>query len=172
MFRRSTPAAAGATDASNAPISLDQPHDTCFRCGRPTPVGVSLCERDNPGRIKSPSSTQVHGTILIGVLGGFVGLLVLLRLVSSGVGPFSATVTGVATHADGGIEVALLVTNNGTRASGASCRISPGGAPDYHDFVFFTDQIPPGESRQFSQTLPPPDTGHALLASSVAVRCT
>ena len=40
-----------------------QPHDVCLKCGRPTPLGVSLCENDNPGRIKSPSSTQVHGTI-------------------------------------------------------------------------------------------------------------
>lgn len=172
MLPRSTPGSAGATGTSNAPISLDEPHDTCFRCGRPTPVGVSLCERDNPGRIKSPSSTQVHGTILIGVVGGFVALLIVLRLASLGVGPFSATVTGVATHADGGIEVALLVTNNGTRASGASCRISPGGAPDYHDFVFFTDQIPPGQSRQFSQVLPPPESGKPLLPSAVAARCT
>ena len=82
-----------------------------------------------------------------------------------------AAVTGVAAHADGGIEVVVKVTNQGTRATGASCRLSPGGAPDYRDFVFFTGPIPAGETREFSQTLPPADTGPALQTGSVAVRC-
>ena len=152
-------------------IRLDQPHDTCFRCGRPTPPGVSLCERDNPGQIKGPSSTQVHGTILVGVLGGFVALAIVLRLVSSGVGPFPASVAGVATRGDGGLDVVVAVTNDGSRATGASCRISPGGAPDYRDYVFFTEPIPAGETRQFTKTLAPPDDGRSLSQSQVAVRC-
>jgi hypothetical protein len=150
---------------------LEQPHDTCFKCGRPTPIGVSLCERDNPGRIKSPSSTQVHGTILIGVIGGFIGLLILLRMVSAGVGPFNAAVQGVATRADGGLDVVVSVANTGSKSSGASCRISPGGAPTYTDYVFFTEPIPAGESRQFAKSLPAPADGPALPEANVIVRC-
>ena len=150
---------------------LDKPHDTCFKCGRPTPVGVSLCDRDNPGKIKSPSSTQVHGTILIGVLGGFIALLVVFRLVSNGVGPFPASVAGVATRADGGLDVVVSVTNDGTKASGASCNVSPGGAPGYTDYVFFTEPIPAGTTQQFAKSLPAPDNGPALPGANVIVRC-
>jgi hypothetical protein len=150
MFRRSTP-------VTVPPVQIDttQPHDVCQRCGRPTPLGVSLCEDDNPGRIKSPSTTQVHGTIVLGVIAGFVLLLVLFRLGSTGVGPFPTTLVGYTTRADGGLDVALTVTNNGQRAAGASCRISANGAPDFRDYVFFTQPIAPGESRTFTQTVPP-----------------
>lgn len=168
MFRRST--SNTVTDPSTGPVRLDQPHDTCIRCGRPTPVGVSLCERDNPGRIKSPSATQVHGTVLIGVLGGFVGLALIFALTSAGAGPFTATVTGVATRADGGLDVAFQVANGGTRQSGATCRISPDGAPDYRDYTFFTEPIPPGESRQFTRPLDIA-AGDGLNVAQVAVSC-
>lgn len=170
MFRRS-PVSATEPSTPIGTVRLDQPHDTCFRCGRPTPLGVSLCDRDNPAHIKSPSSTQVHGTVLVGVIGGFVTLAVAFRLVTAGVGPFPSTLAGVATRADGGLDVVIQVTNGGTRASGASCRVSPGGAPDYHDYVFFTDPIPPGESREFARSLPPAADGKALNGAAVAVRC-
>src|SRR5262245_10885916 len=134
MFRR-PPTPVTEPDLSADAALLAGPHDTCFKCGRPTPIGVSLCDRDNPGKIKSPSSTQVHGTILIGVLIGFVALLVIWRLAATGLGPFAATVSGVATRTDGGLEVVVVVHNGGTRPAGASCAIEPNGAPDYNDFV-------------------------------------
>src|SRR6188472_1286094 len=112
MFRRSDPAT-----VPYVRVDIEGPHDTCLKCGRPTPVGVSLCERDNPGRIKSPSTTQVHGTIVIGVILGFVLLLVLLRVGSAGVGPFRSSVDGYSTRADGGLEVAFTVSNGGSRAA-------------------------------------------------------
>jgi hypothetical protein len=173
MFRRSTPVAeSNPRDLTPAEIALlSQPHDTCFRCGRPTPPGVSLCDRDNPGHIKSPSATQVHGTILVGVIGGFVALALVFAATSAGVGPFRAAISGVATRADGGLDVVMTVTNGGTRASGASCRVSPDGAPDYRDYVFFTQPIPVGESRQFQRSLEPPTNGTALSPANVAVRC-
>src|SRR4030042_1207811 len=102
MFRRSAPTP--ATVPAGA-VDLSQPHDTCIRCGRPTPAGVALCERDNPGAIKGPSPTQAHGTILIGVIGGFVLLLLLLRLTTAGVGPFGSTLAGVATRPAGALGV-------------------------------------------------------------------
>lgn len=171
MFSPPPPAPSSEPASPSGTVRLDQPHDTCFRCGRPTPPGVSLCERDNPGRIKSPSSTQVHGTILIGVLAGFIGLLLILRLASSGIGPFTSTVSGYATRQDGGLDVVVSVQNGGNRASGASCRISPDGAPDYRDFVFFTAQIPAGESREFTQTVPAPSSRVPLQAGAISVRC-
>ena len=154
-----------------AAADLAGPHDTCIRCGRPTPVGVALCERDNPGAIKGPSPTQVHGTILLGVIGGFVALLLLLRLASAGVGPYAASLSGVATRADGGLDVVVAVTNGGTRPSGASCRITAAGLPEFHDYVFFTDQIEPGATRSFAQSVPPLGTGQQLAVTALQVRC-
>ena len=153
-----------------AVVRLDQPHDRCFRCGRPTPPGVSVCERDNPARIKSPSSTQVHGTIVIGVIAGFIALLFILRLVVAGVGPFPAQVTGVATRADGTLEVGVSIVNSGTRASGASCRVALAGAPGESDYVFFTEPIPAGETRQVTRAVPGPRTG-TVNPQAVVVRC-
>lgn len=155
-----------------AAVDLTQPHDNCIRCGRPTPLGVALCERDNPAHIKGPSATQVHGTILFGVLGGFALLLVLLRLTTAGVGPFPSALNAVATRADGGLDVAVTVTNNGTRAAGASCRVSAVGEIDFRDYVFFTDQIAAGTTQSFTATVPPLPSGQALPAAlTLAVRC-
>jgi hypothetical protein len=156
---------------SVAPLDLTQPHDNCVRCGRPTPLGVALCERDNPGAIKGPSPTQVHGTILIGVIGGFVALLLLLRLASAGVGPFTSSLSGIATRADGGLNVAVAVANTGTRAVGASCLIRLPGVSEFKEFVFFTDPIPAGQTRTFEQSLPPLPSGAALPISGLIVRC-
>lgn len=154
-------------------VDLTQPHDSCIRCGRPTLLGVALCERDNPAHIKGPSSTQVHGTILFGVIGGFVALFLLLRLASAGVGPFPSALNAVATRADGGLDVVVTVTNNGSRASGASCRVRAAGVAGFREYVFFTDQIPAGTSRSFTETVPPLPSGQALPASpTLVVSCT
>lgn len=153
-------------------VDLTQPHDKCIRCGRPTPLGVALCERDNPGHIKGPSATQVHGTILFGVLGGFALLLILLRLASNGIGPFPSALNAVATRTDGGLDVVVAVTNNGSRPAGASCRVVAAGMPEFRDYVFFTDQIPAGTTSTFTATVPPLPSGAALPATlTLAVRC-
>lgn len=152
-------------------VALDRVHDSCVRCGRPTPLGVSLCEQDNPARIKSPSSTQVHGTIVIGVIAGFLLLAVLLRLATLGVGPFESNLSGVATRPDGGVDVVIAVVNGGSRTAGASCRVSAAGAPDFREYVFFTEPIPAGESRQFTHTIAPAPGGPALTTRGLAVRC-
>jgi hypothetical protein len=171
MFRRLRAAPATAHAANANSVSADVTPDTCLRCGRPTPPGVSLCEQDNPARIKSPSSTQVHGTIVLGVLAGFLLLAVMLRLGSAGIGPYPASVIGAATRADGGLDLVIQVTNEGTRPAGASCRVALGGSPDYRDLVFFTEPIPVGGSRSISQTVAPRTDGTALQPGSVAVRC-
>ena len=168
MFGRSQTTSPG--EAAAAALRAG-PHDVCVRCGRPTPPGVSMCEVDNPGAIKSPSSTQVHGTIVLGVLLGFVLLAVLLRAASSGVGPFPSSVAGAATRADGGLDVVVTVANNGDRTSAASCRTASGVALDAPSSVFFTGLIPPGESTTFTQTLQPRTGGQPLSPGSVVVRC-
>jgi hypothetical protein len=169
MFRRSDPASVPSIGV----VDLTKPHDACLKCGRPTPLGVSLCDNDNPGHIKSPSTTQVHATILIGVIVGIGLLLLLFRFGSAGIGPFPSTLSGTSTRADGGIDVAVTVTNNGTRPAGASCRISNSAAQDFRDYVFFTQPIQPGETKTFTQTMPPPppDSGTTLSPVNLVVKC-
>jgi predicted nucleic acid-binding Zn ribbon protein len=153
-------------------VDLTQPHDSCIRCGRPTPLGVALCDNDNPGHIKGPSTTQVHGTILFGVIGGFVLLYVFLRIAQSGVGPFPSALNAAATRPDGGLDVAVTVTNSGTRASGTSCRVMAAGLLNFQDYVFFTPLIPPGTTRTFTEAVPPLPEGPALPANlALTVRC-
>lgn len=64
-----------------------------------------------------PASTQSHGTILLGVILGFVVLAVLLRLSIAGVGPL--TVQLVDSRATGDtLGLTLRITNQGTRRAG------------------------------------------------------
>lgn len=168
MFRRSSPAPATVPSSS---VDLSQPHDACLKCGRPTPLGVSLCERDNPAAIRSPSTTQVHGTILIGVVAGFVLLAIVLRLGANAGGPFESSVVGWAPRSDGGLDVVVRVVNDGARASGTSCRISAGGAPDFRDYVFFSEPLAAGETRDFSRVIPAPPNGASVQPRQLAVHC-
>jgi hypothetical protein len=165
MFRR-----ASMTPATQPAVPTVAPHDTCIRCGRPTPLGVALCEQDNPGHIKGPSATQVHGTIAVGVIAGFIGFILLLTLTTRGAGQFDAGVTGTAMQADGALELVLSVTNTGTQASAASCRVMLGGMPNANDIVFFSQPIPAGQTRTFTRTLSLP-AGSPTQPSAFAVRC-
>jgi hypothetical protein len=149
--------------------ALDQAHDTCFRCGKPTPQGVPLCEHDNPGRIKGPSTTQVHGTIVIGLIIGFILFGLAASMTRAG-GPFEAAVVLTSLQADGRTEVVLNVTNRGEREARATCRLSQGGLVGSGDDVFFSDPIGGGQTRQFIRTLRVADSpiGRQL---QVAVLC-
>jgi len=156
--------------------TLAAPHDTCVRCGRPTPLGVALCDEDNPGRIKGPSATQVHGTIAIGLISGFVLLFVLLArfLTPAAGGALAASIPGYSTRADGTTEVVVRVTNNSSAAAAASCRVQRGGAVGAGDIVFFTEQIPAGETRDYSRIMPAPvagSPGSDVAPGSFSVRC-
>jgi hypothetical protein len=172
MFRRTTPSTDDPADSTDWRYVPGQPHDRCFRCGRPTPPGVSLCERDNPARVKGPSATQVHGTIAVGVIGGFIGFMLLVAALSGGVGPFSAEIIGQVTRADGGLEVVVRVANEGSRVASASCRVSRGGVQGANDLVFFTEPIPAEEAREFARAFPPaPDAAPVREPGALAVRC-
>ncbi len=162
------------TVPARPPRAAAAPEDRCVRCGRPTPAGVALCEFDNPGQLKGPSATQAHGTILLGVIAGFVLLAVLGSFSVSGIGPFGSRLDAASSRADGSAELVVTVTNEGSRASAASCRVSRGPIAGSGDLVFLTDSIPARETRTFTRTISP---GPAPAAAAVdvtrlKVRCT
>ena len=94
-----------------------------MRCGAPVPLDVGLCERCNPLGLRDSASSQVHGTVFLALVGAIVALALVARLVVSGVGPFSATVTDSAPRPDG-LAITLTVTNHGTAAGQTTCQAS------------------------------------------------
>jgi hypothetical protein len=141
-----------------------EPHDRCAKCGRPTPIGTSLCPDDNPGGIGAPSATQAHGTIFVGVLAGFVALALAARVALGSAGPFSGAIESAVTRPDGGVDVAVRVTNQGSSTAPANCRISRGGLAEPDDPVFVTERLQPAESRAFVRTIPPRAAGQRPFA--------
>lgn len=166
--------AAGVATVNGRPYfpQAGQPHDRCLRCGRATPLGVSLCDADNPGHIGAPSTTQVHGTILLGVIIGFVLIAFGGRLLVTQKGPFDATISGRA-GADGAVDVVLQVTNRGPSTAAAACRVGRGGpVAQTDDFVFLTQPLAPSVVTAVQRTLPAPGEGDPpWVVDSLSVSC-
>lgn len=73
-------------------------------------------------RPAAPSPTQSHGTVMVALLAGFVGLAFLLWLSVRGVGPFTATV--VSSTVEGSTaQVTVSITNEGRKAGHGKCRV-------------------------------------------------
>jgi hypothetical protein len=165
-----------STDLATAPAGWTpapgEPFDRCWRCGRPTPLGTSLCADDNPGRIGEPSATQAHGTIFLGVVAGFIGLALLARLALASAGPFTGAVQSAITRPDRGIDVVIRVTNQGSGEAAATCRISRGGLSQPDDPVFLTDRLAGGASATLERTIPAPLADAApFTIDRLAVTC-
>ena len=108
------------------------PKQRCPRCGTPRRGDLQVCVRcETPfdaevdlaiPRPAAPSTTQSHGTVMLGLLGGFVVLAALLWLSVRGIGPFEARLvetTGAGTDK----QVVVEITNKGSRAGRGNCRI-------------------------------------------------
>ena len=94
----------------------------CARCGAPVAVEVGLCERCNPLGLRDVSASQAHGTVFVAVLVAVIVLAVLARVAVAGSGPFPASVTAL-TPVDGGLRIALRVTNEGDGSGQTTCRL-------------------------------------------------
>ena len=81
-----------------------------------------MCERCNPLGLRQPSASQAHGTAIVGVALAVVLLAVLARVLTVGIGPFTADIANVR-PTDGGLRLTIEVTNKGTTTSAVSCTI-------------------------------------------------
>lgn len=117
-----TPTIHPTAPPTSTPVAPVHTHP-CARCGAPVALDVGLCERCNPLGLRDSASSQVHGTVLLAVVVGIVGLALAARFAVAGIGPFSAVVARM-TEDDKGLVVLLQVTNNGTAAGTTTCRIS------------------------------------------------
>ena len=133
---------------------------------------MSLCEADNPGGIGAPSATQLHGTIAAGVGIGLLLVALLARFMLAGVGPFGASIAGQSMRADGGVDVVVTVTNQGSKAAPATCHVQRAGFARPDDYVFLTPSVGAGATATFSRTVPPPDPADGpYVAGQLAVSC-
>ena len=149
-------------DAYNPLLKLSFTHADAF---------VSLCEADNPGHVKAPSATQLHATILVGVVVGIALLLFLLRFAVDQSGPFGTSVSGHVALADGGVQVAVSVTNTGDSEGIATCRITRDGTPRPDDLAFRTDRLAPGATVTVTRVVPAPAGSAVLVPERMTVIC-
>jgi hypothetical protein len=135
-----------------ATISPPRTH-ACVRCGAPTTLDRGLCEECNPLGLKDVASSQVHGTVFVGVLAAIVLLAVFARFAVSGVGPFQSSIAAVL-PAGTGLEVTLTVTNTGSAAGQTTCRITdPSQRGAGSAALLLSPRIEPGESVTFGRRL-------------------
>lgn len=118
----------------------------CLRCEQPFPAADDDIDAALP-RPAAPSTTQIHGTVMLAVLSGFVALAVFLYFSVRGVGPFEARV--VETRPAGArVAVTVEVSNKGSKAGHGKCRVhrlSEFGDRG-QDHQFLSDRVPPGGS--------------------------
>ena len=134
------------------PAAMASPAGThaCVRCGAPTALDRGLCEECNPLGLRDVASSQVHGTVFVGVLLAVVALAVAARLAVSGIGPFEATVAAVVPDGKG-LAITLEVTNAGSAAGPTTCQLSDRSPRSSgRSALVQSPPIEPGETRTFT----------------------
>jgi hypothetical protein len=175
---------AGPVGPTSPPASLDRggfltppagalPGDRCVRCGAATPAGVALCAEHNPAGIRGPSATQMHATILGGVLLGAIFFLLLMRLAAGSGEPFRVELLGAGADAEGDIAVAFSIVNESGSERVADCRVTRDGVPRPDDLAFRTERLPAGQLVLVERDLPPaPAASVPYALDRLTVVCT
>jgi hypothetical protein len=114
-------------------------------------LDVGLCERCNPLGLKDSASSQVHGTVFLAVGIAIAALAIAGHLAVAGIGPFAAQVTAMrAGSASGAVVATIAVTNQGSSAGTATCRLTdPADRGIDHSEVVYTTRISPGSTVTF-----------------------
>ena len=154
--------------STTVPPRASQTHP-CARCGAPVALDVGLCERCNPLGLRDSSSSQVHGTVFLGIGLAVAGLAIAAHLAVAGIGPFSARVTAVTAGAAAGRVVATIEIRNDGRAAGrATCRITdPRDAALANGELAYSPTVAAGQSLTFEQ-----DLGFGTPGRPLSVVCT
>ena len=95
----------------------------CVRCGRPVALDAGLCDECNPLGLSDSASSQVHGTVFLGIVLAVVLLAVAARFAVGGGGPFHASLVEVQA-AGAGLSVTIDISNAGSLGGEATCHIS------------------------------------------------
>lgn len=123
--------------------------------------------------MRGPSSTQMHGTILVGLLVGIVGFFFIASLAVGTTGPYAVTVIGAGDDPSGGVAMAYSIVNEGDSDGVADCRITRDGVPRPDDLAFRSPKLTPGELVIFERIVAQPIIGSAQYdPDRVSVVCT
>ena len=142
-----------AAPATPAPVPAQPATHGCQRCGATVPIDVGLCERCNPLGLADSSSSQLHGTVFIGVVLAVIALALIGRLALAGVGPFAGTVVSSVPAGDG-LAITLTVTNSGTGTGQTTCRVTdPVDRSGGGSAFLLSPQVAGGQTATFTQTV-------------------
>jgi hypothetical protein len=151
---------------ARSPSAAPAPTHGCIRCGAPIPLPDALCAACNPGGLEQPAASQAHGTVFAGIVLAVVAMLVGATLLLGGVGPFTGRLTATS-PVEGGLVLALAVTNAGRRDGPATCRVwDPAyfGSPPIETYIR-TPPISAGGTLSFEQRVA--DLGTEMRAFAV-----
>jgi hypothetical protein len=156
------------TAPTSTPARPAQTHP-CARCGAPVALGVGLCERCNPLGLRDSASSQVHGTVILGVGVAIAGLAIAAHLAVSGIGPFSARVTAMRAASTVGALVATIELHNDGQATGsATCRLTdPQAGGGLQSTLIYSPRVAGGETVTFDQ-----EVAYGSASRPLTVTCT
>jgi predicted nucleic acid-binding Zn ribbon protein len=100
-----------------------RPPRHCIKCGREIGPDESICAVCNRAGMATPSASQYHGTMVVAIIAGVVGLAIWASLAMRGVGPYEARVTDVVPAPPGAVEVTIQVENLGTSRGYGKCQL-------------------------------------------------
>jgi hypothetical protein len=140
----------------------------CARCGAPVALDVGLCENCNPLGLRDAASSQVHGTAILAVGLAIAALAIMAHIAVAGIGPFDATVTAQRAGATAGNIVATIsITNRGSAAGTATCRVSdPADRGIDHSDIVYSPRVGAGATITFDH-----EVAFGSLAQLLTVSC-
>jgi hypothetical protein len=141
----------------------------CIKCGREIGPDESICEVCNRAGMATPSASQYHGTMVVAIIAGVVGLAIWASLAMRGVGPYQVEVVSVTAGAPNVAVVTFTVENQGTSRGSATCRLE---ARDANGFPVratsvTTGQIEGGMTDSFTDQI----DGLPQLPAAVVASC-
>jgi len=105
------------------PTADPRPGRHCIKCGREIGPDETICEVCNRAGMATPSATQYHGTMVVAIIAGVIGLAIWGSLALRGVGPYAASVQAVVPDPPDGAIVTLRIANEGTSRGFARCQL-------------------------------------------------
>ncbi len=142
----------------------------CIKCGREVGPDESICEVCNRAGMATPSASQYHGTMVVAIIAGVVGLAIWASLAMRGVGPYEARVLGVQPAPPGAVEVTVEVENLGTSRGYGKCQLRAidAGRTVLRVQALSAGPLDGGQVGTFSQRI----SGLAEMPDRVEVSCT
>ena len=150
-------------------IADQRPPRHCYKCGREIGPDESICEVCNRAGMATPSATQYHGTIVVAIVLGVALMAIGASLAMRGIGPYQSHVLAFHTAGQGQVAVSVALTNEGSRAGRASCKLT--AQDDAGRPLAVTTAVSPQVESHASATFDAEILGVNGAPASVSVSC-